>query len=157
MDEPLCGGIRRTLNAVRTILTPKMGFRRASQERVNVFPVEERYLFKHYFDNDEIFDKLRRYYNNQQYRFEVPDEDFEEIQEFLAEFGYGLVVVDTVAEFAVAVQKYTEHPENIFKDSVLQRSEGDYNVFVMTDQAAVEQAELQGATRLTETEVEAGL
>jgi len=131
-----------------------MGFRRASQERVNVFPVDERYLFKHYFDNDEIFDRLRQYYNNQQYRFEVPDDDFDEIQEFLSEFGYALVVVDAVKEFTVVVRKYTEHPENIFKDSVVQRSEGDYTVFVMTDQATVEQAVLQDATPLPEADVE---
>lgn len=145
--------VGRTVTAVRTVATPDMGFRRASQERVNVFPVGERYLFKHYFDQDEIFDRLRRYYDNQQYRFEVPEDDFDEIKAFLGEFGYGLVVVDAVEAFAVAVRKYTEHPENIFNDSVLQRSEGDYNVFVLKDQAAVEQAELQGATRLSEADV----
>ncbi len=126
-------------------------FRRASQNRVNVFPINEVYLFKHYFDNEEIFDKLRRYYNNQQYRFEVPNADFPKIQEFLAEFGYALIVIGGIEEYTVVVRKYTEHPGNIFKSSVLQRSEGDYNVFVMTDQAAVEQAVNQGATRLTDT------
>lgn len=128
-------------------------FHRASQDRVNVFPVEERYLFKHYFDNEKIFNQLRRYYNNQQYRFEVPDADFAEVQEFLADVGYALVTVDAVEEFTVVVQKYTEHPENIFKDAVLQRSEAGYNVFVMKDQAAVEQATLQGATPLRDADV----
>jgi len=84
----------------------------------------------------------------------VPEDDFDEIKAFLGEFGYALVVVDMIEEYMVVVRKYTEHPENIFKDSVLQRSEGDYNVFVMTDQAAVEQAELQGAMRLTETDID---
>ncbi|MFB6196962.1 MAG: hypothetical protein ABEI52_01665, partial [Halobacteriaceae archaeon] len=106
-------------------------FTRADQDRVNVFPVEERYLFKQYFDNEDIFGRLRQYYNNQQYRFEVPADDFDDIQAFLENHDYALVVVDEIEAFTVAVEKYTEHPENIFKDSVLQRGDVDYNLFVM--------------------------
>ena len=40
-------------------------FHRASHERVNIFVVDETHLFKHYFDGEGIFDRLRRYYNNQ--------------------------------------------------------------------------------------------
>jgi hypothetical protein len=128
-------------------------FRRAGQEQVNVFEVDETYLFKHYFDGDEVFDRLKQYYNNQQYRFEVPPDEFEDLQSFLAEYGYGLVVVDVIEEFVVVVEKYTTHPENIFKASVIHRSVDGYNCFLMTDQAAVEQATREHAARLTETEL----
>jgi hypothetical protein len=129
-------------------------FRRAGQEQVNVFEVDETYLFKHYFDGDEVFDRLKQYYNNQQYRFEVPPDEFEDLQSFLAEYGYGLVVVDVIEEFVVVVEKYTTHPENIFKASVIHRSVDGYNCFLMTDQAAVEQATRKHAARLTETELQ---
>lgn len=46
-----------------------------------------------------------------------------------------------------------EQPDDIFKGSVLQRSDGDHNLFVLTDQVAVEQAVHQGATRITETDL----
>lgn len=128
-------------------------FRRAGDEQVNVFEVDEWYLFKQYFDGDEVFDRLKQYYNNQHYRFEVPLDDFENLRSFLAEYGYGLVVVDAIEEFVVVVEKYTSHPENIFKQSVMQRSVDGYNCFLMTDQTAVEQAVHDGATRLTETEL----
>jgi len=128
-------------------------FRRAGQEQINVFEVDETYLFKHYFDGDEVFDRLKQYYNNQQYRFEVPPDEFEDLQSFLAEYGYGLVVVDVIEEFVVVVEKYTTHPENIFKASVIHRSVDGYNCFLMTDQAAVEQATREHATRLTETDL----
>ena len=128
-------------------------FRRAGQEQVNVFEVDETYLFKHYFDGDEVFDRLKQYYNNQQYRFEVPPDEFEDLQSFLAEYGYGLVVVDAIEEFVVVVEKYTTHPENIFKASVIHRSVDGYNCFLLTDQAAVEQATREHATRLTETDL----
>lgn len=128
--------------------------RRASQERVNAFRVDERYLFKHYFEGAAVFQRLEEYYNNQQYRFEVPAGEFAELQSFLAAHGYELAVVDFPREFAVVVEKYTAHPENIFKASVMQRSVDGYNCFLMTDRPAVEQAVGDGATRLTETTLE---
>ena len=129
-------------------------FRRAGDEQINVFEVDETYLFKHYFDGDEVFDRLKRYYNNQQYRFEVPVDAFEDLRSVLTEHGYGLVVVDAVEEFAVVVKKYTEHPENIIKQSVIHRSVDGYSAFLMTDQAAVERATREGAIRLTNTDFE---
>ena len=127
-------------------------FRRAGDEQVNVFEVDETYLFKHYFDGEEVFDRLKRYYNHQHYRFEVPADAFEDLRSLLAEHGYGLVVVDATPEFAVVVKKYTQHPENIFKGSVIHRSVDGYNCFLMSDQAAVDRATREGAIRLTNTD-----
>jgi hypothetical protein len=128
-------------------------FRRAGDERVNVFEVDETYLFKHYFEGEDVFDRLKQYYNNQHYRFEVPPDKFEDMRSFLADYGYGLVIVDAIDEFVVVVEKYTTHPENIFKQSVIQRSVDGYNCFLLTDQAAVEQATREHATRLTVTDL----
>ncbi|MDX1747034.1 MAG: hypothetical protein R3324_13945 [Halobacteriales archaeon] len=126
----------------------------ASAERINVFHVGEAFLFKHYFDDDEIFDELREYYNHSQYRFEIPAPDFERIRLFLEDREYGLVVVDDIEPFSVVVRKYTAHPENIFKGSVLHRSVGDYNLFVMTDREAMADAVEAGATPLEDSSVE---
>lgn len=128
-------------------------FCRGGEERVNVFEVDERYLFKHYFDNEEVFDRLKHYYNNQHYRFEVPPDEFTQLRSFLSDQGYGLVIIDTIEEFIVVVQKYTTHPDNIFKQSVIQRSVSNYNCFLLTDQAAVEQATRDHATRLIDTDL----
>lgn len=129
-------------------------FTRAGQERINVFWVDEMYLFKHYFDGDQVFAQLADYYNNQQYRFELPPGEFSDIREFLEGHGYTLAVVDSVEDFVVVVKKYTDHPENIFKASVIQRSVDGYNCFLLTDRAAVEEAVADGARRLTETTLE---
>jgi len=130
------------------------GFRPSDRERVNAFQVGERYLFKHYFEGAAVFQRLEEYYNNQQYRFEVPPGEFEAVQSFLSAHGYELTVVDFPEEFVVVVEKYTDHPENIFKASVMQRSADGYNCFLVTDRAAVEQAVSDGATRLTEVAIE---
>jgi hypothetical protein len=120
-------------------------------ERVYVFVVAETYTFKHFFDGEAVFDRLKEYYNNQQYRFEVPEADFDSLAEFLADHGYDLEVVEQFDEFVVVVEKYTAHPENIFKESVMQRGDREHNYFLMTDPVAVEQATMAGATRLVET------
>lgn len=129
-------------------------FRPATHEPINAFLIDGVYLFKHYFDGDEVFSRLRTYYNNQQYRFEVPEEDFDTIWSFLADHGYGLVTVDAPEAFVVVVRKYTQHPENIFKESVMHRSIPDFNCFLMTSQDAVERATIAGATRLTDTNLD---
>ncbi|MFB6300268.1 MAG: hypothetical protein ABEH65_08420 [Halobacteriales archaeon] len=128
---------------------------RAGRERVNAFPIDGRYLFKHYFEGQSVFARLKRYYNNQQYRFEVPAEEFESIQSFLADHGYALIEIepDAIDEYAVAVKQYTSHPENIFKRSVLQRSTDGYNCFLMTDRTAVEEAVDAGAMPVPATEL----
>ncbi|MEF8779490.1 MAG: hypothetical protein V5A46_02270 [Haloferacaceae archaeon] len=128
-------------------------FRRGGQERVNVFVIDELYLFKHYFEGEAVFDRLKRYYNNQQYRFEVPPDEFPAIRSFLGDRGYGLVVVEVLVPFVVVVKQYTDHPENIFKSSVIQRSVDGYNCFLLTDQRAVERAVEDGATRLSEMDL----
>jgi hypothetical protein len=129
------------------------GSRRADHEQVNVFEVDEIYLLKHYFDSEEVFNRLKKYYNNQQYRFEVPPSEYEDLRQFLEEHGYGLVVIEELNPFMVVVEKYTAHPENIFKASVIQRAVDGYNCFLLTDQEAVEQAVQNGAIRYTETDL----
>lgn len=146
--------IDRIFKTVYSHLTYGMGeFRRAGHERVNVFEVDEFCLFKHYFDSEAVFDRLKQYYNNQQYRFEVPPDEFDDLRSFLEEHGYELVVVDVLEAFVVVVEKYTAHPDNIFKASVIQRTVDGYNCFLLTDRSAVEQAVRDGATRLPETDL----
>jgi hypothetical protein len=127
-------------------------FRPAGTERVNVFPIGDNYLFKHYFDRDKAFSLLKDYYNNKEYRFEVPAEEFDPLRDSLLEYGYGLVVVDAIAEFEVVVKRYRSHPDNIFEDSVIMQIVDGYNCFLLTDQEAVDRAVKQGAIRLVESE-----
>lgn len=130
------------------------GFARAGRERVNVFEIGDQYLFRHYFEGDLVFDRLKRYYNNQQYRFEVPPEAFESLRSFLEDHGYELVVVESIEPYAVLVKQYTEHPENIFKESVIQRRVDGYHCFVLTDREAVEAAIEAGAVPIEESPFE---
>lgn len=131
-----------------------MAFHPAGNERVNAFPDGERYLFKHYFDDEEVFSELQRYYNEYEYRFEVPESRFEHVRDFLEGNGYALVEVDDIEEFAVVKRKYTDHPRVLFKGSVFHRSLGNFNCFVMKDRDAFQRAVNAGARPLMETDLE---
>ena len=124
------------------------------REQVNLFRVEDRYLFKQYFDQDTVFTALRDYYNQDDYRFEVPPDVVEEVKQVLREHMFEPVVVDAPAEFCVVYPKYTDHPDVLFKTAVLQRSKRDKHLFLLKDQLSVEQAVNNGATRLADTDLD---
>jgi len=124
------------------------------REQVNLFRVEDRYLFKQYFDQDTVFTALRDYYNQDDYRFEVPPDAVEEVKQVLREHMFEPVVVDAPAEFCVVYPKYTDHPDVLFKTAVLQRSKRDKHLFLLKDQLSVEQAVNNGATRLADTDLD---
>lgn len=123
-----------------------------SPERVTAFRIGDRLLVDHYFE-ESLYDQLRPFYNPSQYRFEIPRSERESIETALEAHGYELRIVDAPEQYAVLVEQYTAHPDNIFKESVLQQQVEDYNCFLMTDEYAVARAVAAGATRLSQTDL----
>lgn len=145
---------RQLLSRIIANLTERMPTFDVDRTEINLFEIEGRYLFKHYFEQDELFAELRRYYNEADYRFEVPPDAFDEVQDLLHDQFYEPMVVDDLERFCVVHRKYAEHPDVLFKASVLQRTQGDYHVFLMKDQLSVEQAVNSGADRLGAADVD---
>lgn len=129
-------------------------YRRDNQHQINAFEIGEIYLFKYYFEEEDVFARLKQYYNNHEYRFEVPATDFAEIQDFLNEYGYELNPVADTEAYIVVIEKYTAHPEDIFKKSVSNTGVKGYNCFLMKDQSAVEDILKEGGLRLTDMLIE---
>ena len=142
------------LNHGTAVVRTRMPSFDVDREQVNLFRVEDRYLFKQYFDQDTVFTALRDYYNQDDYRFEVPPDVVEEVKQVLREHMFEPVVVDAPAEFCVVYPKYTDHPDVLFKTAVLQRSKRDKHLFLLKDQLSVEQAVNNGAKRLADTDME---
>jgi hypothetical protein len=128
-------------------------FRPASRERINVFRVEDTHLFKHYV-SEEAFSAIERYYEEYDYRFEVPADRFAFVRETLEEHDYAPVVVEDPEPFAVLKRKYTTHPDALFRDAVYQRGLGSFNCFVMKTREAAERAADRGATPLAAADLE---
>lgn len=122
-------------------------------ERVNGFPIRDTLLFKNYFEGDDVFERLKAYYNGTKYRFEVPVDELDSLRRFLREHDYDVCVVERPAEFYVVVRQFTEHPDGIFKDSVYHERVDGYNAFLMKDREAVAATVDRAATRLSSTQL----
>lgn len=122
-------------------------------DEIAVFHLHGVYLFKRFFDDGSIFNDLQRFYDGDEYRFEVPDETgLDAVRETLQEYGYAVRVVEDAAPYTV-VKKRDEPYSDILRDAVDHSVQGDYNVFVMRSEAKAEQAEMHGATPISETEL----
>lgn len=131
-----------------------VGFHTANEEPIYAFHIGSKFYFKQYFDEEEIFGRLRQYYDSSNYRFVVAEGKFDIIYGYLKEQGYELTPVDNLDPFLVVVKKYTNHPDVIFRESVIHGGKGDYNFFLMKDRTAVEQVVKSGATEFTEVDLE---
>ena len=123
--------------------------------RINAFAVEDAdlYIFTQYFDQEEVFDELREWYNSEQYRFEVPADEIERVESFLGEYFYDLnrVAPDEIEPFCVVKEKYTDHAD-ILRNSVYHTSRGSNTIFVMQDRLSAEQAVEQDAMPLADSD-----
>lgn len=123
---------------------------------IYVFEVDETYLFAEYFEHEDLFAELRDYYNDDQYRFEVPESEFDDVRELLDDYFYEPVLVDEIEAFCVVKEQYTEHAD-ILRNAVEHWSRDDHLFFLMKDPLAVDQAVEEGAQRVAETDFAVGL
>ena len=150
-SDPLQPKYRRRLRLPVTSSDDAVG------ESVHVFVLDRTYVFKRYFGENELFEALSEFYDNDEYRFEVPQREWAEVAETLREYGYAPEVVDDVEEFVVVKEEYTKHAE-ILKDSVEYWTRRGYNFFLMKDLLAAERAvQEHGATPAAETDLAVGV
>ncbi len=127
----------------------------ADTTAINAFKVEDAdlYVFSQYFDQEEIFEELREWYDSEEYRFEVPTDEMDRIESFLDEYFYEVtrVAPNDIEPFCVVKKKYTDHAD-ILRNSVYHTSQGSSTVFVMQDRLSAEQAVEQGAAPLADSD-----
>jgi hypothetical protein len=61
-------------------------------EQLTVFRVDDESLFAHDFEQKDVFQDLREYYNDDEYRFEVPADDFDAVRECLEDAYFEIVI-----------------------------------------------------------------
>lgn len=127
------------------------------REPVYVFVIDRAYVFKHYFERDDVFDALSGYYDPDEYRFEVPEREWAEAAAVLREHRYDPEVVDDVAAFVVVKEQYEKHAD-VLRDSVAHWTRRGYEFFLLKDPVSVELAvQEHGATPVEETDMVVGL
>lgn len=123
-------------------------FHPANLTRLNVFPADGAYRFRAYFDEPGLFATLAPHYDEDRYRFEVPDARFERVAETLRAYGYEPVVVEDPTPFVVGHRRFREHPSILFEAAVERRRTDDYTLFLLKDRASVAAALEAGAVAL---------
>jgi hypothetical protein len=114
-------------------------------KRITVFKVGKHWIFKHFFDDKEIFRELADHYDKDSYRFL-----FKTIGErnaalkFLEMRGFDIDLVEDLRGYVVKLPRRSKYAP-VLKNSVAQIESTEWRIFLMKDLAAVEEAVRMGA------------
>jgi hypothetical protein len=115
------------------------------RKRIIFFKLGKLWVFKHFFDNHELFNALLDYYNKDLYRFE-----FKYIAtrnnalKLLEKNGFDYDLVEDLKGYVVQFPKSAKYAQ-ILKNSVAFKETANERLFLMKDLAAVEEAVGLGA------------
>jgi len=121
-------------------------------EEITAFDTGDNYIFKTYFDENQLFKQLETHYNEDKYRFEIPDNDLTQVRQLLEEYYYELTVTDDVEDYCVVVEKKADSSD-ILRNSVMRKRKGQHEILVMKDELSKEQAIEKGAVSLEKSGV----
>jgi hypothetical protein len=127
------------------------------REPIYVFALDRAYLFKHYFAREDVFDALSDHYDHDEYRFEVPEREWDDVAETLRGYRYAPEVVEDLADFVVVTDQYAPHAD-VLRESVASWTRRGHRFFLLKDPVSVELAVAEhGATPVGETDMVVGL
>ncbi len=108
---------------------------------INLFHIHRKYIFKHYFDESNLFRDLRDYYDRSEYRFEVDEDEVDYVVEKLEEYGYRAHIVERneISDYTLIIGRYDKQGD-LLKNSVEVIELGDEKALVMKSRVAKEEA-----------------
>jgi hypothetical protein len=122
------------------------------RKRITLFKLGKLWVFKHFFENKEMFTALLDYYNKDQYRFEFKSTGARNnALKLLERNGFDYDLVEDLKGYAVELPKSAKYAQ-ILKNSVAFKETANERLFLMKDLAAVEEAVSLGA-KIVEGEV----
>jgi hypothetical protein len=118
------------------------------RRRITVFKVGKLWLFKHFFEDKEIFKALLGYYNQDSYRFEFKTvADRNNALKILERNGIDYELVEDLQGYVVKLPRFAKYAQ-ILKNSVATKETATERLFLMKDLAAVEEAVSLGAEKM---------
>jgi hypothetical protein len=110
------------------------------RHRINIFKVGKLWLFKHFFDDTDMFKALVDYYNHDQYRFEFKSiGGRNNALKILEQNGFDYDIIEDFTGYVVKLPKFSKYAP-ILKNSVATKETATERIFLMKDLAAVEEA-----------------
>jgi hypothetical protein len=115
------------------------------RNRINVFKVGKLWLFKHFFEDKELFKALLDYYNQDLYRFEFKSSGARNnALKLLERNGFDCDLVEDLKGYVVKLPKFAKYAQ-ILKNSVATKETATERTILIKDLAAVEEAVSLGA------------
>ncbi len=122
------------------------------RKQITLFKLGKLWVFKHFFDNKELYNALVDYYNKDQYRFEFKSTGARNnALKLLERNGFDYDLVEDLKGHVVQLPKSAKYAQ-ILKNSVAFKETTNERIFLMKDLAAVEEAVNLGA-KIVEGEV----
>ncbi len=110
------------------------------RKRITVFKLGKLWVFKHFFDNKEIFKALLDHYNKDLYRFEFKSTGARNnALKLLERSGFDYDLVEDLRGYVVQLPKSAKYAQ-VLKNSVAFKETPNERLFLMKDLAAVEEA-----------------
>ena len=123
-----------------------------SKKQITIFKAGGHWVFKHYFDDRDIFLELVEYYDKDKYCFVLKTlGDRNRALKLLEIRGFVVTLVENAREYVVKLNKYHKYGP-ILKNSVAQIETPEWRIFLMKDQTAVKEA-LQLGAKIVEVDV----
>ena len=119
----------------------------SKRDSINIFKIGSLWCFKYFFDDREIFNELSDYYNRGKYRFELKNvEERNKVMKYLDDMGFESSLIEDTSEFTVRIGKFKKYAP-ILRNSIESFEREKERVFIMKDQASVEEAIVKGAEK----------
>jgi hypothetical protein len=122
------------------------------REQIAAFDLGGRYVFKQYFNEDDLFQQLEKYYNRDRYRFEISDDDLPKVRQILDKYFYDIEIVENFNDFCVIRDRQLDSSK-ILRDSVTTHHQGKFEIFLMKDKLSARQAVEKGATPIQKSDL----
>jgi hypothetical protein len=115
------------------------------RKRITIFKLGKLWVFKQFFDNHELFNALRDYYNKDLFRFEFKSTGARNnALKLLERNGFDYDLVEDLKGYVVQLPKSAKYAQ-VLKNSVAFKETATERIFLMKDLAAVEEAMGLGA------------
>ena len=115
------------------------------RKKVTLFKIGKLWVFKHFFEDKEMFKTLAEFYNEDRFRFEFKTfGERNNALKILERAGFDYELVEDLRPFVVKLSRYNKYAP-LLKNSISHMETSDWRIFLMKDQAAVEQAKRMGA------------
>lgn len=115
------------------------------RKKMILFKLGKLWVFKHFFDNKEIFKALAENYNEDKFRFEFKTFGARnQALKILDRAGFDYELVEDLRPFVVKISRYRKYAL-LLKNSISFMETAEWRIFLMKDMAAVEEVIKMGA------------